>query len=81
MQAAEQPGAGRIGCVNVTWLLPPAILGFGVGILMMLGGRLLDAVDELARSVRRTQRVEDALIPVRVETRRISGSIERLSRR
>lgn len=67
--------------MNVTWLLPPAILGFGVGILMMLGGRLLDAVDELARSVRRTQRVEDALIPVRVETRRISGSIERLSRR
>ena len=79
--AAEGGRTGSILAVDITWLVPPAVLGFGAVALVVLGRRLGEALDELARSGRRMRRVEDGLIPVRIETRRVRRSIERLPRR
>lgn len=47
----------------------------------MLVRQLVRAVAELDASQRRFRRIEHALIPVRVETRRARASIERIDRR
>lgn len=67
--------------MNLTWLVPPAVLGVGAVATLALTRRIAEALEDLNRSVRRIGRLEDGLIPVRVETRRVRESIGRLSRR
>lgn len=67
--------------MNVSWLVPPAVLGIGAVVTAALTRRLAEALEDLNRSARRMGRLEDGLIPVRVETRRVRESIGRLSRR
>lgn len=67
--------------MDVTWFAPVVILLIGAGGAAVLVRRLAIAVAELAASQRRFHRIEQALIPVRVETRRTRASIERISRR
>lgn len=67
--------------MDVTWFVPVAVLIIGSMVAVMLVRRLAEAADELASSQRRFRRIEHALIPVRVETRRTRASIERIQRR
>lgn len=73
--------AGRLTHVDVAWFVPPTVFGIGAAVAVMLLRRIAEAQEELGRSTRRLRRLEDGLIPVRVETRRARESIERLSRR
>jgi len=67
--------------VDATWIVPPAVLLAGAGATAVLLRRLGEAVQDLEGARRRSRRLEDALIPVRVETRRARDSIARLRRR
>lgn len=67
--------------MDALWFASPIALLLGavaVGLLVVQIGR---ATDELSGAGRRTRRLDDALIPVRVETRRARASIERLRRK
>jgi hypothetical protein len=67
--------------VDLAWIAPPAVLLAGAAGVAVLARRLVTAVSELAAAQRRLRRLEDALIPVRVETRRARSSIDHLDRR
>ena len=59
------------------WILPAAVVTVGAAGIAFLLRRLDAATSDLAASTRRLRRVEDALIPVRVETRRARASLDR----
>jgi hypothetical protein len=63
--------------VDAAWFAPSAVLIAGAAGAAVLLRRLAGAVTELAASQRRLRRLEDAMIPVRVETRRARASIDR----
>jgi hypothetical protein len=67
--------------VEAAWFAPPAVLALGALGAAVLLRRIADAVSEVAASQRRFRRLEDAMIPVRVETRRARASIDRFDRR
>jgi len=67
--------------VDLTWIAPPAVLLVGAAGVAVLLRRIVAATEEVAGSQRRFRRLEDAMIPVRVETRRARSSIDRLPRR
>ncbi len=67
--------------MDVTWFAPVIVLLLGAVGAFVLVRRLAVAAGELAASQRRFHRLEQALIPVRVETRRTRASIERMHRR
>ena len=67
--------------MDVSWFAPVAVLLIGAVAAIVLVGRLVSAVAELDASQRRFRRMEHALIPVRVETRRARASIERIDHR
>jgi hypothetical protein len=67
--------------VDLAWIAPPAVLLAGAAGAAVLARRLVVAASELAVAQRRLRRLEDAVIPVRVETRRARASIDRLDRR
>jgi len=67
--------------VDAAWFAPSAVVVVGaLGAAAMLR-RIGETVTELNASRRRIRRLEDALIPVRVETRRARASIDRFDRR
>lgn len=62
-------------------MAPPAVLIVGAGAIALVARRIVAAVDEVAAAQRRVRRVEDALIPVRVESRRAGRSLDGFDRR
>lgn len=67
--------------MDVTWFVPVAVLILGAAAAAVLVRRIAEAAGELDASQRRFRRIEHALIPVRVETRRTRASIEQIHRR
>ena len=67
--------------MDVTWFVPVAVLILGAAAAVVLVRRIAEASAELDASQRRFRRIEHALIPVRVETRRTRASIEQIHRR
>jgi len=70
-----------VDAVNAIWLASPVALLLGAVAVAILAVRVGRATDELSDARRRSRRLEDALIPVRVETRRARSSIDRLRRK
>lgn len=67
--------------MDTAWIAPPAVLVGGAGVVAMLLRRLVQAVDDLDAARRRTRRLEDSLIPLRVETERARAILDRMRRR
>lgn len=67
--------------VELTWIAPAVVVTAGAAGIAALIRRLDAAAADLAASARRLRHVEDALIPVRVETRRTRASLDRYDRR
>lgn len=67
--------------MQAAWIAPPAVLVAGAVAAVVLVRRIADAVSELATSGRRFRQVEDAMIPIRVETRRLRTSLDDFDRR
>jgi hypothetical protein len=70
-----------MGAVDATWIAPSVVFIGGAAASAVLIRRITAAVAELQGSQRRFRRLEDALIPVRVESRRARTSIDRITRR
>lgn len=67
--------------MDVTWFAPLVVLLAGAATAWVLLHRIADAADDLAASQRRFHRLEQALIPLRVETRRTRGSVDHFRHR
>jgi hypothetical protein len=67
--------------VEAAWIVPSVVLTVGAAAAAVLLRRIAVAAQELAQSGRRLRRVEDALIPVRVETGRTREALGRYPRR
>jgi hypothetical protein len=67
--------------MDVTWFAPLVVLSAGAVGASVLARRIGEAAQGLATSQRRFHRLEQALIPVRVETRRTRGSVDHISHR
>ncbi|MEO6988705.1 MAG: hypothetical protein ABI239_08655 [Aquihabitans sp.] len=63
--------------MELTWIAPAVVVTVGAAAIAVLARHLDAATTELSASARRLRRVEDALIPVRVETRRARASLDR----
>ena len=67
--------------MDVTWFAPLVVLLAGAAAAARLVRRIPQAAGGVASSQRRFHRLEEALIPLRVETRRTRGSVDHISRR
>ncbi|HWJ63902.1 MAG TPA: hypothetical protein VNS19_18145 [Acidimicrobiales bacterium] len=67
--------------MDTTWIAPPAVLGIGAAAVAMVLRAIAKATDEAEAAHRRFRRLEDGLIPLRVETRRTRESVDRMHRR
>lgn len=74
-------GSTTIVYVELTWIAPAAVITAGAAGIALLIRRIDAAATDLAASARRLRHVEDALIPVRVETRQTRASLDRYDRR
>ena len=73
--------AATLPAVDLTWIAPPLVLLGGAAAVSVLAHRLVQAADDARAAQRRFRRVEHALIPVRVETRRVRASVDRYPHR
>lgn len=67
--------------MDLAWIAPPAVLGLGALAAAALLRAIAGAVEEAEAARRRFRKLEDGLIPLRVETRRTRASVDRLDRR
>lgn len=67
--------------MDTTWIAPSAVLGIGAAAAAALLRAIARATDEAQAAHRRFRRLEDGLIPLRVETRRTRDSLDRMRRR
>lgn len=67
--------------MDVVWFVPVTVLIVGSVLAVAGVRRLAAALTELADAQRRVARVEHALVPLRVESRRTRASIEQIHRR
>lgn len=67
--------------MDLAWIAPPLVLLAGAAGIAVALRRVARATTELAASHRRSRRIEDALIPIRVETRRARSSVDHLRHR
>lgn len=67
--------------MDTTWIVPPAILGLGAAAAAVLLRAIATSTADAQAARRRFRRLEDGLIPLRVETRRTRDSLDRLHRR
>ena len=67
--------------MDTTWIAPPAVLGLGAAAVAVLLRAIAKATDDAQGAHRRFRRLEDGLIPLRVETRRTRESVDRMHRR
>lgn len=68
----------RLDVVDATWFAPPAVLLIGAAATALLLKRIGAVIDAVSDSVRRSDRLEGSLVPVRVETRRARRSLDHL---
>ena len=66
--------------VDAAWIAPSLVLGGGAALAAVILRRIADAVGDVNASQRRLRRLEDSLIPLRVENRRVRRSSERFPR-
>ena len=66
--------------MDASWIAPPAVVGLGAALAALVARSLSDAVDDLRGSLRRSRRLEQSLIPLRLDTRRTREAVERLRR-
>ena len=66
--------------MDASWIAPPAVLGLGAAATAVLLRMIAKATEEAQSAQRRFRRLEDGLIPIRVEARRTRESVERLRR-
>ncbi len=67
--------------MDATWFAPPAVILLGAAAVAALARKLQDAADEVAAARRRAGRLEDGLIPLRVESRRARNRLDRFDQR
>jgi hypothetical protein len=67
--------------VDLTWIAPPIILLSGAAASAALLRAIAKATQDAQGAHRRFRRLEDAMIPIRVETRRTRESVDRLHHR
>lgn len=67
--------------MDTTWIAPPAVLGIGAAAAAVALRAITRATEEAEAAHRRFRRLEDGLIPLRVETRRTRESVDRMHRR
>ncbi len=67
--------------MDTTWIAPPAVLGLGAAAVAVVLRMIAKATDDAQAAHRRFRRLEDGLIPLRVETRRTRESVDRMRRR
>lgn len=67
--------------MNAAWIIASAVLVIGAVAIFALIRLIAEAVDQMLVSARRFRRVEDAMIPLRVETRRARSSLDHFDRR
>ncbi|MGI8710634.1 MAG: hypothetical protein ACR2LA_06550 [Acidimicrobiales bacterium] len=67
--------------MDIAWIAPPAVLLAGAGATAVLCRRLAVAVSEARTAERRLRRLEQGLIPVRIESRRLGATVDRMRRR
>lgn len=67
--------------MDAAWIAPPIVLVAGAAAIATLLRRIAAAAADLDASQRRFRRLEDALIPVRVESQRARRSVDRLNHR
>ena len=67
--------------MDTTWIAPSAVLGIGAAAAAALLRMIAKATDDAQAAHRRFRRLEDGLIPLRVETRRTRESLDRMHRR
>lgn len=67
--------------VNSAWLVPPTVLVIGAFAAALIGRAITSALNDADAARRRFRKLEDGLIPLRVETRRVRGSVDRFESR
>ncbi|MCB1246029.1 MAG: hypothetical protein KDB69_02040 [Acidimicrobiia bacterium] len=67
--------------MDAIWFASPLALLIGAFAIVMIAVRINQANGDLSRAGRSTRRLEDALIPVRLETRRARSSVDHLRRK
>jgi hypothetical protein len=67
--------------VDTFWLAPPAIVALGSVAIVAVLRAIAAAAEDADAARRRFRRLEDGLIPLRVESRRTRESLDRLHRR
>jgi len=67
--------------VDTTWIAPPAVFGIAAAAAASLLRAIAKATGDAEAAHRRFRRLEDGLIPLRVETRRTRESVDRMRRR
>jgi hypothetical protein len=67
--------------VDLAWLAPPAVLLVGSAVAAGLLRSIARSLQEVDAGRRRVRRLDDALIPLRVETRRTRESLDRFDHR
>ena len=67
--------------MDLTWLAPSIVLLAAVVGISAMARRLADAAEDARTAQPRFRTVEQALIPVRVQTRQLRASVDRSTRR
>ena len=67
--------------MDAAWITPPAVLATGAALLAVLARKVTQATEEARGAQHRFRRLEDGLIPVRVESRRTRASVDRMHHR
>ena len=66
--------------MDTAWIAPPAVLVTGAAVTALLARKVQEASEQARVAGRRFRRLEDGLIPIRVETRRTRASVDRMRR-
>ena len=80
MTDATTASTATLLLVDATWIAPPLVLTIGAAAAAALLRAVARAGEQADAAQRRFRRVEHALIPVRVETRRVRRSVDRFDR-
>lgn len=67
--------------MNLAWIVAPAVLLAGSGTVAFAIRRLAAAVQDLGDAQEAMRHLEQGLIPLRVESRRVAGSVDRVWQR
>lgn len=81
MTVPDLATAATLALVDATWIAPPLVLTIGAAAAAALLRAVARATEQADAAQRRFRKVEHALIPVRVETRRVRRAVDRFDRR